>query len=285
MKKIAICFAGVAAGVGVAAATQYPVLETLGYLPEGDAAIVASADPVEEVPIMNSTAKEEMAVGMKEAGTDLSSASKMPQSEGSSKKQPESKASMASKRHVMKGSTAKETKTVARKNRRPEAGSKRKMKVADRAPSIKKSADMKSGKTVVAKPPMKDIAALAEPKAAPSKLTGKWKVIEAMHAGKKVASDRLGEMSLEFSEDSMMFHQGKKTEHGTIAVGREIEIGDLLVGKLEIQSSRKNVSPIQGFYFFEGDELNMIWGTPGEKLPVSMDSKSFKKSRVLKLVQ
>jgi len=157
---------------------------------------------------------------------------------------------------------------------------------ANRAPAIKKKPAVgKSKKVVVAKPPMEEVKPQGLTQNSNSSLSGKWKVIEAIHEGKTMSAESLGQMSLEFSNNSLAIRQGEKIELGTVVAGGQRSFGKLTVNDIEIKSTRKNVPSIKGFYFLQGEELNMIWSAPGGELPNSMDADELIHSRVLKLVQ
>ncbi len=318
MKKIALCAVGLAAGVGLGAVTQYSVLEMLGYLPDEDKNVV-SAEPIDDAaPSVLSDADSdsdsdlEMSAAMLPARSSIpaNTIAKNPEDAAAVINRPigaeyrrgesETEQAVADKettkpkkwpnKEVAKSST-KDSLTPGGKM--PAAGAV-KMKnefvtkdelAGDRAPKIKMSVDsQKSKKMVVAKPPLDE----DKPDAVTdvqSKLSGKWVVVEAVHGGRKITAEMLGKMSLEFVKDALLIRQGTKTELGTVVVGEEMKLGKTVAHEIEIKSTGKNVPTIKGFFYFEGEELNMVWSSPGGERPKTMNAKDLVNSRFLKLLK
>jgi hypothetical protein len=83
----------------------------------------------------------------------------------------------------------------------------------------------------------------------------------------------------------LLVQQGKKAERGIISIGQQRALGDRIVREIEIRSTQKNAKPIVGFYFFQDEELNMVWSAPGGKTAKSLRADDLADSRVLKLKQ
>ncbi len=166
---------------------------------------------------------------------------------------------------------------------------KSKARAADRVPAIKKPVEKvvttkpQRKKVVVAKPPMKEAESKVSAKESMPTLLGKWNVTQAVHNGKMISAAKIAKMSLEFDDDTLLIHQGKKAERGIVSWGGKRMLGKQMVSDIIIRSTRKNVKPISGFYFFDGKELSMVWSAPGGKSPKSMKASDLADSRILKL--
>ena len=170
---------------------------------------------------------------------------------------------------------------------------------SNRAPSLRKPVDrtpVKSNKLgtkvkpnqpkriVVSKPPIKEAAkaeeTIAEEKQ--SSLIGKWNVTRAKFAGKEIPFDKLKAMSMAFDGEQISIVQGGKREVADFESGEVQQIGDSSVAELKITSAG-GARVIRGFYYFDADELTMIWGAPGEKRPDPTKPEENAKARVLTL--
>jgi poly(3-hydroxybutyrate) depolymerase len=161
------------------------------------------------------------------------------------------------------------------------------VRAADRARAVKQPAA--KGRKVVSndRKPIGKVAAKAKKKNDVSTATidGKWNVVEAAHHGRVLLASKLSRMDVEVNGNMLLVQQGKKAERGIISIGQQRALGDRIVREIEIRSTQKNAKPIVGFYFFQDEELNMVWSAPGGKTAKSLRADDLADSRVLKLKQ
>ncbi|QEG23066.1 hypothetical protein [Mariniblastus fucicola] len=367
MKTFALCTAGFVAGMGIAAATQTPVLETLGYLPEKEVAAVsnesglndeaeisknASAQPSAIATDSHVESPEDRDLENGNFGSDETSAveSGLADSEPAktvaddettsaenSTQLTENKAEIAESSKAapkkIRNSFVKANEGVSdgEESARPMAkvvNGERKS-ASEQVPSIAKPATTKPEtprstassespapeRVVVAKAPMdepsdaKDRATVPPSATADSSATadeaktaakttdrpesndtktepsldGTWQVTKAVHGGRKIPTERLGDMTIQIEGQNILVQQGDKQEIGKLKSADASPVSKSKFSEMEIESTRENVPSIRGFYYFEGDKLTMVWGSPGADRPNPSNASGLESARILTL--
>lgn len=316
MKTFALCTAGFVAGIGIAAATQTTVLETLGYAPDKDSAVAsenvmgsdsesdatmipsAIADKAPSLPESTTLTNSESSQ-KKNSSTENKATAKVA-SQGSGTKNSTAKRSTAKVTTPFRHTESKETKVATKRNVKAGSNTKGAAKIINNsvASKRKQATSAESGdkqRVVVAKPPMNENKAApaqgsatktANPTTAmPEGPRGKWLVTKAIHAGQEIPADKLKTMLLEFEDDEIVIQQGSKREVARFESGASQHYGNTTYSQIVITSQRGNTPPIRGYYYHSGEELIMVWAAPGKKLPNPSSVDDLQSARVLTLKQ
>jgi uncharacterized protein (TIGR03067 family) len=177
----------------------------------------------------------------------------------------------------------------------------------NRAPEIQRPKGNKTERVVVAKPPLKEVspgsdveneetATATETASKPIEsekaekkdskqemLDGNWYVTRAVHAGRKVSFTKLKTMTMEIDGEQITIVQGDKREVAKIESGEVRKIGETAFAELKITSAGGG-KQIRGFYYFDENELTMIWGAPGAERPDPTNAEEMAKARILTLL-
>lgn len=117
----------------------------------------------------------------------------------------------------------------------------------------------------------------------PSRLSGSWQVIKAVHGGRVLSTKQARAMTMKFVGEDIVIKHGKKRETGKFVVGKIASTNGSESADLEIKSSRKDMPSIKGFYTKKGDVVTMVWGAPGAERPDPNVREEIKAARTLTL--
>ena len=117
----------------------------------------------------------------------------------------------------------------------------------------------------------------------PSRLSGSWQVIKAVHGGRVLSTKQARAMTMKFVGEDIVIKYGKKRETGKFVVGKIASTNGSESADLEIKSSRKDMPSIKGFYTKKGDVVTMVWGAPGAERPDPNVREEIKAARTLTL--
>lgn len=282
-KKFALCFFGVAAGASVAAFTQDTVLEVLGYAPAAQAEVEAESEDEEASAPFADSQNSLAATSAESAKSDNLKTSEKPASPVTPMSESNAE-SVAAK-------TAKTAEPDKLPKSRKSNISKKAAPKSMAASSEKSSTATKRETVVVAKPPIPSRFDKAETPSAESKsvssdaISGQWQVVTAVHGAREMPASKIEKMSLEISKDQLLIRQEDKLEKGTLIIGDPFRIDDVVVTRMEVRSSKSDVPPIQGFYFMQGDLLHMVWASPGDAMPTSLEASDTDSVRKLELTK
>ena len=117
----------------------------------------------------------------------------------------------------------------------------------------------------------------------PSRLSGSWQVIKAVHGGRVLSTKQARAMTMKFVGEDIVIKHGKKRETGKFVAGKIASTNGSESADLEIKSSRKDMPSIKGFYTKKGDVVTMVWGAPGAERPDPNVREEIKAARTLTL--